>query len=99
MLSLAPRVNFSRDSLACLFSFIPNWAPVIDAVTSLQSGDSLAKAKRFHAGPGWYEIRFRTGRANDGRLYYRKRGDEDKIDVLISLKRRQERDKNYLQTL
>ena len=36
LLSLAARVNFTRDSLACLFSFIPNWAPVIDAVKSLQ---------------------------------------------------------------
>jgi hypothetical protein len=99
LLSLAPRVNFARDSLACLFSFIPNWAPVIDAVKSLQSGDSLTKAKRFNVGPGWYEIHFRTGRANDGRLYYRKRGGEDKVDVLVSIKRRQERDKNYLQGL
>ena len=60
------------------------------------AGDSLAKAKRFHVGPGWYEIHFRTGRANDGRLYYRKRNNEDEVDVLVSIKRRQERDKNYL---
>ena len=37
------------------------------------------------------QINHTPKRANNGRLYYRKRSGEDKVDVLVPIKRRQER--------
>jgi hypothetical protein len=86
-----PPLQLLRDS-ADAIARLPNQGPVLRELSRLDQSD--VKGERLEGAPGWCERHFSTGHGNDGRLYYRRRGN--RAEVLVSTKPLQARDVRYL---
>lgn len=86
-----PPLQLLRDSEEAIAG-LPRQGPLLRELSRLDAPE--LKGERVEGAPGWCERHFTTGHGNDGRLYYRRRGD--RFEVLVSLKQTQTRDVRYL---
>jgi hypothetical protein len=90
---LAPRIDFLRDSISALAEEIDDPRAALSIVAGLDRRPETVRGKKLQAAGGWWELHFSTGQSDDGRIYWRRRKPpDDGFEVLISRKRRQERD-------
>ena len=86
-----PPLQLLRDSEEAIAG-LPKQGALLRELSRLDEPE--VKGERVEGAPGWCERHFTTGHGNDGRLYYRRRGD--RFEVLVSLKQTQTRDVRYL---
>jgi hypothetical protein len=91
LIHACPPMQLLRDSEETMAG-LPNQGPLLRELSRLDAPE--VKGERVEGAPGWSERRFSTGHGNDGRLYYRRRGDH--FEALVSLKQAQTRDVRYL---
>lgn len=89
---LLPNVRFVRDSIEMILEGLPDPASVVEQLRELSAKPQYSRGEHF-MGTEWRELRASTGVASTGRIYYHGTG---KKLVLVSLKRNQERDKQWL---
>jgi hypothetical protein len=94
-----PSVREVRGSLRTALSELIDPLPLIRLLQEVvyETYPVRHKPTLFRGADGWWEHRFRTGEDDQGRLYFRRRADA--VDVLVSHKRDQNRDEQYLRKL
>ncbi|GBD26737.1 hypothetical protein HRbin30_02078 [bacterium HR30] len=90
----APHLVFVRDSIDVLTVELPSYEPVLEKLRLLAWAPEQLRSKRVQSAPDWNEVRFSTGRADDGRLYFKR--TKERCFVLVSFKTEQPRDLEYL---
>ncbi|MCX8071009.1 MAG: HIRAN domain-containing protein [Candidatus Binatia bacterium] len=91
---LLPEIELLRDSLDVIAMELPSYEDVLGKLRLLATAPNRVRAKRVQTAPEWSELRYSTGRGDDGRLYFKR--VQDRYAVLVSLKTQQERDMAYL---
>lgn len=91
--SLLPRTKFVRDSMERLLS-LENLRSVATCIGQIRFQLERIRAPLFESARPWKEMRFSTGNADDGRLYFRHANGE--ITILVSSKADQRGDAEYL---
>jgi len=92
--SVFPNVTFLRGSWDVLATEIQQPGNVLRDLFQIAFSQNGIAAAPVRGAPGWKEIHFSTGQRDDGRLYFRRSGGQ--IEALVSFKREQERDIQYL---
>ncbi len=92
--ALLPQLIFKRDSLKHLIEDITDPADVLSKLAILHTHRQLEEAKKVKGARDWWEVYYRTGKAENGRLYYQLK--EDEVEVLVSIKQQQSQDMQYL---
>jgi DNA repair exonuclease SbcCD ATPase subunit len=94
--ALLPQVEFCGHSWDVLFQEIADYPSVFRSLHQIVH--KLEQGKPVQSTSGWYEMNFSTGKANDGRLYFTHEIGA-KRKTLISRKRQQDQDIDYIKTL
>jgi hypothetical protein len=96
---LLPGLHLIRDSVPYLAGDLDDPAPVYRLLRALDaSGGGLPPgAKQLEGVRGWWELYYRIGQRENGRLYFRLGGERK--DVLVSSKNEQEQDLDYLRRI
>jgi hypothetical protein len=96
---LLPGLHFIRDSVPFLAGDLDDPAPVYRLLRALDTsgGDIPAGAKQLEGVRGWWELYYRIGQRENGRLYFRLGGERK--DVLVSSKNEQDQDLDYLRRI
>lgn len=92
--SVLPGVLLLRDSLDVIERELKSPELVLRELRVLCWEPSTIRAERVQSAPEWREKHFSTGQKDDGRLYFRQR--DRSWTVLVSFKRCQDRDIEYL---
>ncbi|GIV03766.1 MAG: hypothetical protein KatS3mg077_1509 [Candidatus Binatia bacterium] len=92
----APQLHFVRDSVDVLAMELASHDDLLRKLAALATAPQEVRARRVQMAPDWSELHFSTGRADDGRLYFRRAGN--RWQVLVSFKGQQSRDLQYLKT-
>ncbi len=90
----APSLTLVRDSVDVLTVELQSYDDALKKLSLLARAPEQLRAKRVQSAPEWSEIRFSTGRSDDGRFYFKR--TKDRCFVLVSLKTEQARDLEYL---
>lgn len=96
--TLLPNLEFVRDSGEVLRNRLRNRLPALSLLRELSTRPGLVKGTRVEGAPEWKEHQhFQTGEGDNGRMYFRCRGE--RCSVLVSFKAHQEADIQYLRTI
>jgi hypothetical protein len=96
---LLPGLHFLRDSVPFLAGELDDPAPVYRLLRALDAsgGEMPPGTKPLEGARGWWELYYRTGPRDIGRLYFRISGGTK--DVLVSSKNNQDQDLDYLRRI
>lgn len=92
---LLPNVELIRDSWDVLLWELQNPESVFQILQKIQVMPETLHAKRVRSTKNWKELHYGTGQSNDGRLYFKRKGQA--AEVLISFKQEQKEDINWIQ--
>lgn len=90
---LLPNITFLKNSIDVITRELNR--QVLKAIYKITTDPMNREAIKVRGADGWRELRFNTGQADDGRLYFKHK--ENGWLVLVSFKGSQERDIRYLQ--
>ncbi|MBQ4915280.1 HIRAN domain-containing protein [Maribacter sp. MMG018] len=88
-----PKVQFMGDSIDVLNNEIQDYSGPLKKIKEILNNNNY-KAKKIKTLNGWFELHFNTGQRDDGRLYYRRCAHQ--LDVLVSFKKTQSKDIQFL---
>jgi regulator of replication initiation timing len=86
-------VQFLRDSLDVLKNEIQDYSDPLKKLLQIR-GDNELKATKINTLENWFELHFNTGQRDNGRIYFQRKSG--KIHVLVTFKKEQKKDINYL---
>lgn len=92
--TLLPHLVFKRDSMKRLIEGLQEPKDALEKLAILNAEQHVKEAKKVKGAKGWWEVYFRTGTGENGRLYYQPLDTE--IEVLVSIKQQQNQDMGYL---
>lgn len=90
----APNLVLVGNSIDVLTVELRSYEDVLEKLRLLAYAPEQVRAKRVQSASEWSELHFSTGRADDGRIYFKR--SKDCCVVLVSFKQQQERDIAYL---
>lgn len=96
MKALLPGIELLRGSVDFILTEVEDRRDLYGKLRLLVDDPASVGGKRVQASDGWLEIHMSTGRARDGRLYYKKR--DQGWSVLVSDKAAQANDFRWLKT-
>lgn len=70
--ALLPEVRLLRDSAEFIITEVEDRRDLYGKLRTLSLEPTSLRGKRVHTADGWLEVHFSTGRARDGRLYYKR---------------------------
>lgn len=91
-----PNVTFIRDSIDILQNEVENYSVALSKIMEINT-DKLYKAKKIKTLDKWFEIHFNTGQKDDGRIYFKRLGEN--LQILVSYKKSQKEDIEYLRKI
>lgn len=86
-------VIFVRNSTHVLKAKVDDYTLALKEIIKINS-DPLFEGKKIHTLNKWFEIHFNTGRKDDGRIYFKKEGNN--LNILVSFKAKQKKDIEFL---
>lgn len=90
-----PQVIFLKDSMDVLQNEIQDYSFPIKKIREILN-DSAFFGTKTQSLRKWSHIHFSTGQSDDGRLYFKRGKNNSQLEVLISFKRYQKRDIQFL---
>lgn len=91
---LLPNIDFLNNSKNVILQEFDSYEPILRELHGLSNTPGEIKGERVENAPKWKKRNFSTGQKHDGRFYFR--NDGSKWRVLVSSKKYQERDIEYL---
>tara|TARA_R110001583_G_scaffold5731_4_gene30536 strand:- start:1417 stop:2535 length:1119 start_codon:yes stop_codon:yes gene_type:complete len=88
-----PRVEFLGDSIDVLNNEVQDYSDPLEKIKEILNNSSY-RAKKIKTLNGWFESHFNTGQRDNGRLYFKR--NNDKLNVLVSFKKTQSKDIQFL---
>jgi len=92
--SMLPNVALIRDSWDVIIRELAKPERALSLLQKLQVSPETLHAERVESTKGWLELHYNTGQKDDGRLYYKRTGQN--TEVLISFKNEQKKDIRWM---
>ncbi|PWG03513.1 hypothetical protein [Sphingosinicella humi] len=95
---LLPDIRLLRGSCEFIVTEVDDRRDLYTKLRMLSENPTSLRGKRVHTADGWLEIHFSTGRARDGRIYYKRKTENGAAmwDILVSDKAAQAGDISWL---